>query len=98
MAQKISFKSVFITSKGNLDDAKAVLEISWTAMSTAEQGTWLTNKQFVKDIDGRATFLDYFLRTFAASNSNATRFVTITLATGTSSNYVDRATRTWTVA
>ncbi|GMT49164.1 MAG: hypothetical protein IEMM0008_0703 [bacterium] len=98
MAQKISFKSVFITSKGNLDDAKAVVDISWTAMSTVEKDDWLTNKQFAKDIDGRATFLDYFLRTFAASNSNVTRFATITLAAGTSSNYVDRATRTWTVA
>ncbi|MDH5680966.1 MAG: hypothetical protein OEZ36_05245 [Spirochaetota bacterium] len=98
MAQKLSFKSVFITSKGNLDDAKAVLVADWTALTTAEKDTWLANKQFAKDIDGKATFMDYFLKSFAASNSNTVRFVTITLAAGTSKNYADRATRTWSAA
>ena len=98
MAQKLSFQSDFITSKGNLLDAKAVLDSDWASMTTAEQGTWLANAQFTKDVDGFATYLDYFLRTFAAVNSNVTRYTTITLSVGTSNNYVDRATRTWSVA
>ena len=98
MAQKLSFQSTFITSKGNLDDAKAVLVADWTGMTALEQDTWLTNKQFAKDMDGKSSYMDYFLKSFAASNSNVTRFVTITLAAGTSKNYVDRATRTWSVA
>ena len=98
MAQKLSFTSDFITSKGNLDDAKTVLDSDWSGMLQAEQDTWLANKKFASDVDGNATYLDYFLGTFASSNSNVTRFTTITLAAGTSNNYVDRATRTWSVA
>ncbi|MDH4127640.1 MAG: hypothetical protein OEV44_02720 [Spirochaetota bacterium] len=98
MAQKISFQSYFITSKGNLNDAKGVLDTDWTTMTTAERDTWLANKKFAQDVDGSATYLDNFLKTFASSNSNITRFATITLGAGTSKNYIDRASRTWTVA
>lgn len=98
MAEKLSFQSEFITARENLYDAKSVLINEWNAMSTVEKGTWLTNKQFTKDTDGLPTFLDYFLRTFSVSNVNTNRFTTILLSGGTSKNYVDRVTRTWSVA
>ena len=98
MAQKLSFQSYFITSKGNLDDAKSVLDTDWGTMTIAEKDTWLANKKYTKDVDGYATYLDNFLKSFAASNSNVTRFATITLIAGTSKNYIDKASRTWTVA
>ena len=95
MAQKLSFQTDFIISKGNLIAAKGVLDTGWSGMSTAEKDTWFTNKQFIKDTDGYPTFLDYYLRTFASVNSNVTTFTTISLGAGTSNNYADRATRTW---
>ncbi len=98
MAQKLSYQTDFIISKGNLLNAKNVLDTSWSGMTTAEKDTWYTNKQFVKDTDGYPTFLDYYLRTFASVNSNVTTFTSVSLGAGTSNNYVDRASRTWSVS
>ncbi len=66
--------------------------------TNVERQSWLDNKKYPGDSDGSRTFFDHFLRTFSGSNSNAARFTTVQLATGTSFTYTDRATRTWTAA
>ena len=104
MAQKLNLANSYLTFNANKDFAESVLTTSWAAMTQGEQDTWLAASQFntlssTKDPTGWYHFIDYYMGIFGTSHqSNVSVYTTCTLSAGTTKNYADRATRTWTVA